>query len=370
MGIKKNTVDWLTIVMSDSGGGGSEQTQRNLISQLAKNGEKCAVIMLHRSKESSWESIKNECQIIYFPFKKPLLNYFFLFPYLMFFFSHNRISYTFSSQTLINAALGLFKKIGFIRRTKVIVRESNSIFELLRGSKLLRYKTAYKIGYKGVDLIICQTEYMKSQLLQELPWLETRAKIIVIPNPINHHDVKQRSKERIPSLETEKYIVAAGRLVPAKGFDILIDTYSKIQTELNGCKLYILGNGADKDLLDKQIKTLGLEKKILLQGRVSNVYPYFKNAQLCVISSRIEGFPNVLLQMMSQNNNVVTTLSAGDIDQIKGIYTSPTKNEEKLGRAILDCFKNDNSGKRKVFDDFLTKRTVNKFIDTILIEVS
>tara|TARA_R110000868_G_scaffold293806_2_gene554294 strand:+ start:5014 stop:6120 length:1107 start_codon:yes stop_codon:yes gene_type:complete len=362
---EKNKIDWFTIVTIDSGSGGAEQTQLNLITALIEQGKKCSVVILKKSKKNSWKHLEDKCEIIHTPFNWIFISYLYLFPFLFFFFKKNEASYIFSSQTLINSLLGVCKKVGFYE-SQLIVRESNSIFKLLDGLKLLRYKIAYKIGYSYVDLVICQTSYMKKQLLDAMPWIEKKTKVVVIPNPLNHKDMLQKSKEVIKELQHEDYIVAAGRLVPAKGFDILINSFSKIHEKLNGCKLYILGDGPDKESLIKQIRDNGLDKKIILKGLVPNVYPYFKNAELCVMSSRIEGFPNVLLQMMSQNTKVVSTISAGDIDQIEGIFTCPINDENKLSDSILECFKSDTTDRRKIFDADLSKRSLDAFINKIL----
>lgn len=362
---EKKKIDWFTIVTSDSGGGGAEQTQLNLITALIDQGKKCTVVILKRSKKNTWKHLEGKCEIIYTPFNWLFISYLYLFPFLFFFFKKNETLYIFSSQTLINSLLGVCKKLGFYK-SKLIVRESNSIFELLDGLKLLRYKIAYKIGYHYVDLVICQTSYMKNQLLDAMPWIEKKTKVAVISNPLNHKDMIKKSKEVIEELQDEDYIVAAGRLVPVKGFDILINSFSDIHEKLNGCKLYILGDGPDKESLTKQIKDKGLEKKIILKGLVPNVYPYFKNSKLCVMSSRIEGFPNVLLQMMSQNNKVVTTISAGDIDQIKGIFTCPINDVNELSNSIIECFNTNTTDRRNLFDADLSKRNLNSFIDKIL----
>lgn len=362
----KSKIDWLTIVTTAMGGGGAEQTQLNLISSLIEKQKKCTVIVVKKSKENTWKHLDGKCRIIFMPFKNITLGYLYLIPFLFFFFWKNEATNIFSSQTLINSLLGFYKKIGLCK-SKLIVRESNSIFELLNGLKLLRYKIAYRIGYHGVDLVICQTSYMKKQLLEAMPWIERKANVVVISNPINHKDVIKKSKEEIEYLKDENYIVAAGRLVPAKGFDILINAFLNIHGNLNGCKLYILGDGPDRGSLIEQIKKLDLQDKVVLKGLVSNVYPYFKNAKLCVMSSRIEGFPNVLLQMMSQNNKVVTTLSAGDIDQIEGIFTCPINDENKLGNSIIKCFRSNTDDRRSIFDQELSKRNLDSFVENILI---
>jgi glycosyltransferase involved in cell wall biosynthesis len=306
-------------------------------------------------------------KVIYLPFspKYIKLAYLVLYPVLFYLFFTKKISRTFTTQTLVNSSIGLFKRMGFLSKTKVIVRESNSIFKLMTGLKLKRYAFSYKIGYSKVDLIICQTEYMKAQLIEALPWITKKAKVCVIDNPINLNVIAEKSKINIEGLDEENYIIAAGSLHSKKGFDILIDSYSKMEKEFPDIKLFILGEGTERESLTNQIKSLALEKKVFLKGFTKNVYPYFKYANLCVMSSRIEGFPNVLLQMMSQNDKVVSTISAGGIENIQGIFTCPIKDTIKLKEAMVNALKTDTSNRRLVFDSFLEKRDLKSFVGKI-----
>jgi trehalose-6-phosphate synthase len=108
-----------------------------------------------------------------------------------------------------------------------------------------------------------------------------------------------------------------------------------------------------------------LEEDVILPGMVENVYPYFKNARMCVVSSRIEGFPNVLLQMMSQNEKVVSTLCAGDIDKLEGVFTCKPNDEDDLLRAMAACLEADTSENRELFDRELQDRSIDKFIERV-----
>jgi glycosyltransferase involved in cell wall biosynthesis len=125
--------------------------------------------------------------------------------------------------------------------------------------------------------------------------------------------------------------------------------------------LVILGDGAQKLRLTNQVNQLGLEGEVYLHGFVDNVYPYFKYAKLCVVSSRVEGFPNVLLQMMSQNNKVVSTKCAGGIEDIKGVFIAETDNVGSLETAIKLCLEADTSVNDYIFQQYLKDRSIDNF---------
>jgi len=117
--------------------------------------------------------------------------------------------------------------------------------------------------------------------------------------------------------------------------------------------------------LSDLIIKLKLESSVFLPGFVQNVYPFFKYAKVCVVSSRIEGFPNVLLQMMSQNNNVVATKCAGGIAEINGLFLAETNSIESLELAINSCLAADNSVNEKAFKQNLEERSIDNCIKRI-----
>jgi hypothetical protein len=80
---------------------------------------------------------------------------------------------------------------------------------------------------------------------------------------------------------------------------------------------------------------------------------------------RIEGFSNVLLQEMSQNKKVVSTLCAGDIDKIDGLFTCRPNDEQDLLRAMRQCLEADTAGNRVLFDKELQGRSIDGFIDKV-----
>ncbi len=257
-------------------------------------------------------------------------------------------------------------RLGLLKKKYFIGRESTQIFERFSGAKLFLYKKMYHLGYSRVDLLICQTEQMKKSLVANLPWVDEKIKIKVIANPIDLFDV-----DNVEDMDYEQpFIIGAGRLIPEKGFDILIDAFKKTVKVYPDYQLIILGEGKERANLENKIKNLQLEDKVILRGHVTNVYPYFKKAKVCVISSRIEGFPNVLLQMISQNDKVVSTKCAEGIDRIPRINVAETHNSESLNEAILKSLSENGIENRVVFNSFLQERSVVSFIKKIETELN
>ncbi|MFK7748736.1 MAG: glycosyltransferase family 4 protein [Kordia sp.] len=113
--------------------------------------------------------------------------------------------------------------------------------------------------------------------------------------------------EEITTLDTQnEYVIAVGRLQnDIKQFDRLIETYHASKLAEKNIKLFICGDGDDKKSLEKLISKLQLQADVKLLGFVENVATYIKNAKYLVLSSRVEGFPMVLIEALQQQTPVI-----------------------------------------------------------------
>jgi glycosyltransferase involved in cell wall biosynthesis len=349
------------IVLPNDSLGGAEQYLKMIATYY--KAEEVSIYFFKNDNKKQWDDLKNSSSQKFISSKH---EFFGLLGFVLLMIqSKTSYEYVFSSHIFTNSIVGLLRRFRIIKTKYFVARESTSIFLRFKGIKLLIYKFWYKIGYYKIDLLICQTELMKNQLVKHFSSLSKRTQIVVIPNPINLELIKDKASETLNTKLDVDYIVSAGRLIHIKGYDILIKAFSEIKKQHHNLKLIILGSGSQKEQLKELITTLNLTNDVILPGHVSNVYKYFKNAKLCVVSSRLEGFPNVLLQMMSQNNNVVSTLCAGGIENIKGVFTCKTDNTETLKNTINLCLKGTTKDNRQLFDTFLKSRNIDSFINTI-----
>lgn len=101
-------------------------------------------------------------------------------------------------------------------------------------------------------------------------------------------------------------LVAAGRLAPWKGFADLIRAM-KVLSAKRGVRLLILGDGPLRSELEALIVELGLEDVVGLLGYVANPLKFFARADAFVLSSHVEGLPNVLVEAMMCGCTPVST---------------------------------------------------------------
>lgn len=330
--------------------GGAEQLLFKLASHYKKEGEEVSVCILGIYSNNAWSKefpdtyyCDNNIRKLIKHIKKESYNL------------------AYSSQLLLNACLGVLRSVGCLKTNKLICRESTLVFGRYKGLKLLKYKIAYFLGYRKIDLLIIQSDLMRLSLLKNVPFLKERTNIVTIPNLFEFPEEKENK-----IIVESPFIVSAGRLIPEKGFDILIQSFKLVTQVFPHMKLVILGEGPCRDQLLQLIIHNELDKKVFLKGFVNDVYPYFKKAALCIVSSRKEGFPNVLLQMMSQNNKVISTLCAGGIENIDGIATCLPNSIECLYNKIIEQLQNNAVEENRIkFDLELRKRSIENYLKKI-----
>ena len=349
----------LLFVIQDTYIGGAEGVLHQVAEHYLKVGHHVYVLFYMPKKYGHWEQLENSRLHLYYGGAQKLFSNITSLRKIHF-------DYSYSSLVDLTGILGILKRLHILHIKKMVGRESTSIFDRFTGFGLWRKKMMYRLGYPAVNVLICQTTYMKERLLQYLPWIEMKSNVVVIPNPVDINTMMLKGEEEIDVAVDYPYIVTAGRFIPEKGYDILIDSFAIIKNEHPGLHLVILGDGDLRDSYKAQVSKYGLMDYIHMPGFSKNVYPWFRKARLCVISSRVEGFPNVLLQMMSQNTNVVSTLCAGDIDKIKGLLTCPPKSVEALANAMEQALSEINiESNRQLFDKELKNRSIENFVKII-----
>jgi len=134
-------------------------------------------------------------------------------------------------------------------------------------------------------------------------WLRqhTNARVIpVIPNAVPWPLTVQKPKLAWPAaLKGRRVLLAVGRLSAEKQYDLLIRVFHVLAEGFPDWMLVILGEGSDRQALEAQVETAGLRERVLFPGRAGNVGQWYEAADLYVMSSRFEGFPNTLAEAMA-----------------------------------------------------------------------
>jgi glycosyltransferase involved in cell wall biosynthesis len=200
----------------------------------------------------------------------------------------------------------------FPRATRLIVRPANHLSqnhgELIRGAPL-KHRISYalsRLALTRADHLICQCE----DLAGDLARLGIATPMTVIGNPIDVDDVT-RLAAAPATLPGSPALLAVGRLTRQKGFDLLLPAFAQLLATAPAAHLTIAGTGSDEAVLRELARTLGIADRVTLRGFVENPYPLMRAADLYVLSSRYEGFPNVALEALACGTPVVAAVCPG-----------------------------------------------------------
>jgi len=270
-----------------------------------------------------------------------------------------------SSQFYLNIWISCLKWLNLVK-AKSIVRESTRIFQRFTGWRYNLAKWGVKAFYRQHNLIIAQTAGMANDILE----IQEQLPVVILPNPIDLSGFSYENETSSFEWSGSSTIMSAGRLIPIKQFSILLRAFSKLDAKY---QLVIFGEGPEEQKLRAEARTLGVMDRFWLPGVVDNPRKYFANANACVVSSELEGFPNVLLEMMSVNGAVISTTCADGIESLPGITTCPILNVDALTQAMAQALAFTAGEKEARFvkmKEHLTGRSFEGFWERIIYHVN
>lgn len=178
------------------------------------------------------------------------------------------------------------------------VTDDIDMFQTKRyGFKIELLRFLQKAVVRRADAVVTPSRYFERLVVG---WGIKPQNIKTIYNGVNL-DIKPAGVQPVAHLQ----IVSAGRLVPWKGFDLLI----KIMETLPAWQLVILGDGPDKDRLQSLAKEHGVQSRVHFLGSVSReeVFGWCKASTVFVLNSRFESFSYQIVEAMASGAPVVTT---------------------------------------------------------------
>jgi glycosyltransferase involved in cell wall biosynthesis len=166
--------------------------------------------------------------------------------------------------------------------------------------------------YPRAAAVVVQTEGIREAVRPLAPGRP----VYVIPNvvekgcnadslPVPQGGFAEKSPDPF-SVPKRKRVLGMGRLAEQKGFDLLIRAFAQTADRRRKWDLVILGEGPDRAALEQLAERLGLVDRIFLPGWLENPVEVIESADLFVLSSRYEGFPNALLEAMGAGLAVIS----------------------------------------------------------------
>jgi len=224
------------------------------------------------------------------------------------------------------------------------------------------FSIAARIGYRLADGIVATSAGVREDLVKTFGI--RRERIRVVHNPVDLDGVRAAAVEPLdPDVQarwTPPVLVAAGRLADAKNYPLLVDAIACLRQTLPA-RLFILGQGEREAALREQIAKRGVGDLVVLCGFQKNPWKFIARADAFVLTSRYEGFGNVLIEAMACGVPVVATSSPGTID----IVTAGTdgllvdEHEPAAVAAALQRVLGDAGLRRRLADG--ARRSVEQF---------
>ena len=159
-------------------------------------------------------------------------------------------------------------------------------------------------SYKRADLVLANSYAMRTDLIENF---KIKTPVRVIYNPIDLSFIKTHVDE-VPDFIFEKncfHFINVGGFRKEKNHLLLIQAFFILKNL--PCKLLIVGSGVMEDELKQKVSDLGLADKIVFFGFDKNPFKYVSRSNCFVLSSDVEGFPNVLIEALACSIPVIST---------------------------------------------------------------
>lgn len=185
--------------------------------------------------------------------------------------------------------------------SRLVVREASSI---VNAPGVLK-RTTMRWLYRRADMVVAVSRGVAEDL-RGLGIPDDR--IRVIHNPVDLECLRHLASVGpvLPDLDGTPYVIALGRLTKAKDYSTLLQAYAVSQLR-HSHRLVIVGEGEERPKLEAIVRQLDIADRVLLPGAMDNPFRMLAGASMLVLSSRWEGYPNVLLEALALDVPVVAT---------------------------------------------------------------
>jgi len=331
-------------------GGGAERVSVNLMKQLDRKLFDIHLVLVEETGEYL-ELIPSDIKIHNLEGKKTLYSIFKLRKII------KELQADIVYSTLYRSHIALFLSlIGVRKKPKTIMRMPNSpklVIENQEISKVMKYLLDKAL--KTATKVIAQTPQMKEEIVFYHD-VEVN-KVDVLINPLDKAFIVKSIEEAGNPFDNDYInVVASGRLMYQKGYDILIQAFKKVYENNSNFRLYILGGdyAGEQKKYEDMVEKFGLNGVINFLGFQRNPYKFYNNAHLFVMSSRWEGLPNTILENLYLKKPIVATncipFMKNLIEHGRNGFLVEVESSEKLADAILSYTELTHLGSLSSFD--------------------
>lgn len=177
--------------------------------------------------------------------------------------------------------------------------------------------------YPLADQMIFKSIEMQQQANQRFTAFRPVAQTVIY-NPYNLDEIQQKSQAAINFTfdDTKRYLVTVGRLIKLKRLEVIFAALKQLPENI---ELILVGNGQDEDDYRQQAETMGLSQRVHFVGAQKNPFAWVAKADLFILASESEGFPNVLAEAMACGTAVVASDCTSGPREILAPNTNPSE---------------------------------------------
>ena len=241
-------------------------------------------------------------------------------------------------------AVAVLARIFSRSRMRLVLREANTLTFHRYRRPSARERAVYYLMmalYSRADMVVANSLDTASDLVTH--GITDEDGVIVIHNPIVSPSLFEKQSEAAghPWFDDPDVpvVIGVGRLHPQKDYETMIRAFGRVR-EKRPARLMILGKGSERERLLTLAGDLGLEDDVELPGYVPNPHAYIARASVLALSSRWEGFGNVLVEALAAGTPVVSTKCPGGPVEIldHGMFGKlvPVGDAEKFAEAVSE----------------------------------
>lgn len=303
--------------------GGAEKVMVALANELSKFNIEIFFIVLTKSRKIK---LNKKIKLINFSSTRVIYSIFMLKKLI------DKIKPEICLSTISHTNLILFFASKFSKHNcKTILRESNNIFESLKKLNFffkILFLILLKFAYQN-SILISPSKNLSKELKKKF---SIKKKVYHIRNPIIEEKIKKTTYQKYDFINIASLTHQKDHITLLKAFKIALDTNRKL-------KLIIIGEGIFKKKILDFIRINKLTNNILLTDYKKNFVKYLNNSKIFILSSRYEGYPNVLLDAANNRLPIISTNCKHGPNEIlsNGKYGKLFKvgNYEELSKFML-----------------------------------
>ncbi len=323
-------------LLPNLGVGGAERVSARLAHILKEAGRDVRFICLCGEGENSHDWLSSDFKVSFLHSSHVFASLFRLWRFLR----HHRDTQLFSTHEHVSiVALLVGKFLGIPVIVRMPTMPSNKLYAGLTGLKWRIIHFVNRWLLPQAKVVMAQTDEMRKQVMKHYHLPESQ--VVTINNPMDADEIRGRAADAPTPYEGPgPHFLSVGNISLPKGVDTLVEAFHKVKDSLPEARLTIVGRN-DSDYARELLGRLDIDESISLAGFHDNPYPYMKHCDVFVLSSRMEGFPNVLLEAMCFDKPVACTTCVPIVRQLvkPGVngYYCDIESPSDLARCMSDA---------------------------------